>query len=38
MLLPSYVEKKQDGYYLDLTVLERSPRAFYEFVDRTFNS
>lgn len=38
MLLPSYVTKKSDGYYLDLTVLEKSPKAFYEFADRTFSS
>ncbi len=38
ILLPSFVSKKTDGYYLDLSVLEKNPRAFYEFADRTFSS
>lgn len=38
ILLPSFVTKKADGYYLDLSVLEKNPRAFYEFADRTFSS
>lgn len=38
ILLPSFVKKKDDGYYMDLTEIDKNPRAFYDFADRTFSS
>lgn len=32
----SYIKQKEDGYYFDLSEIDKDPAAFYKFADRAF--